>query len=285
MILLAVVLAGCASNTGSDVLLAGRAAGHPITLAQYQSILRLNRANAGAQGNAPDWQSPSGRQRLSTMEQDSLNTLIDLDLARNYMAQHHLTVPTSTHKERSDYFNGQVAQLRASLKADPSNTQLRTLVDALTPDTVNTLIDSSAIQNTLTDMPLFPKAHFRGIVVKTEADARALQQQAEQGADFGQLAHDHSIDSSLAAQNGELGTLYVGQLVSSVDRAVFGPGTHPGKYVIAPISGEYVLFEITDRGMGRATDAGSTQTQSIYDGWLNDVVRPATTVDQYVTLQ
>jgi hypothetical protein len=137
MVLLAVCLAGCAANTGADPLLAARAGANPITLAQYQSILRLNRANAAAQGTSTDWQSPSGRLSLSTREQDALNTLINLNLARDYMTQHHIAVPASVTKDRNTYFNGQVAQLRAQLRDDPSNAELSDLVNALSPDTVH----------------------------------------------------------------------------------------------------------------------------------------------------
>lgn len=283
---LALGLAGCAANTGGDPVLAARVNGRPITLALYQSILRLNMANAAAssRGGAPDWQSPPGRTRLYTSEQDALDTLINLELARGQLAKNHITIAPATRKQISDDFNSRVARLRESAKADPTNADLRALVDSLTPDVVNVLVDQEAIREALADKPLFPKAHLRAILVNSRADAENLKKQAEGGADFGQLARDHSADSTLASQGGELGTVYVGQATGSISQAVFGPQGSKQKYIIAPFQSQFLLLEATDRGMTPLKDVGEAQEQQgVYRGWLENVVRPATDVGQYVT--
>jgi len=279
-------LAGCAANAGIDPVLAARVNGRPITLAQYQGMLRYNLATStgGSGGAAPDWQSPAGRTRLAATEQDALDRLIAIELGREQLAKNHASVPPATRKQISDGLNKSVDSLRQSLKGDPTNAGLRQLVDSLTPDVLNALVDQQALQQSLAGKQIFPKAHLRAIPVNTRADAENLEKQAKAGADFGQLARDHSTDAALGAQGGELGTVFVGQAASSISRAVFGPGGSGQKYVIVPFQNQFVLIEVTDRGASALTDVGSAQEQQgVYQGWLDDVVRPAARVDQFVT--
>src|SRR5260221_6369513 len=54
--LLAFGLAGCSANTGADMLLAARVNGSPITLSQYDSMLRFTQASSALRGQTGDLQ-------------------------------------------------------------------------------------------------------------------------------------------------------------------------------------------------------------------------------------
>jgi len=89
------------------------------------------------------------------------------------------------------------------------------------------------------------KASARHILVDTEKACRSLKAQIEAGADFAQLARQHSKCPS-GKQGGELGEFTQGQMVAAFDRVVFSGelGTVHG-----PVRTQfgYHLIEITSR--------------------------------------
>ena len=97
--------------------------------------------------------------------------------------------------------------LKAQLKSQPTNTALRNLIDALTPDTLDILAQKVAVQNTLAKASVFPSANVSGILVDNQQEADDLLAQAKNGADFGQLAKDHSLDTDSASKGGDLAGL------------------------------------------------------------------------------
>jgi len=89
------------------------------------------------------------------------------------------------------------------------------------------------------------KASARHILVDTEKVCRSLKAQIEAGADFAQLARQHSKCPS-GKEGGELGEFSRGQMVPEFDRVVFSGelGTVHG-----PVRTQfgYHLIEITNR--------------------------------------
>ena len=68
-----------------------------------------------------------------------------------------------------------------------------------------------------------PTAMARHILVKTPDEARALKSRLEKGDSFEQLARKHSLCPS-GKRGGDLGEVKKGQMVASVDKAIFvGP--------------------------------------------------------------
>lgn len=276
-------LTGCGLSASSDPLMAARVNGHAIPLSAYESIVRLNRANAAMQATAPDWQSPTGRSQLYPMEKDALSTLTNLQLMRDALASQKISVPASEVKTARDGLNKQVDGLKAQLKANSGNTALRNLIDALTPDTLDILAQRIAVQNALVKAPVFPSAHVRGILVEHQQDANDLLAQAKGGADFGQLAKAHSIDTASAAESGELGRVFVGQFSAEFSDTTFGPHATNDKYFAIPYGDSYAVFEVTDRKptpLSEVTDA--QQQQAVISAWMSTL--PKSTVEQYITI-
>jgi peptidyl-prolyl cis-trans isomerase C len=90
-----------------------------------------------------------------------------------------------------------------------------------------------------------PKASARHILVATEADCLDLKKQIEGGADFAELAKEHSKCPS-GKQGGELGEFGQGQMVPEFDKVVFNEAvgvTH------GPVKTDfgYHLLEVTSR--------------------------------------
>lgn len=88
-------------------------------------------------------------------------------------------------------------------------------------------------------------ASARHILVTTEGAAQDLKTQMENGADFADLAREHSTCPS-GKQGGDLGTFGRGQMVPEFDRVVFSEEV--GK-VHGPVKTQFGfhLVEITNR--------------------------------------
>jgi peptidyl-prolyl cis-trans isomerase C len=92
-----------------------------------------------------------------------------------------------------------------------------------------------------------PKATARHILVKTEDQANELRDQLEVGAEFADLAREHSRCPS-AQQGGSLGEFNQGDMVPEFDRAIFTEGLPIGA-VSEPVKTQfgYHLIKLEDR--------------------------------------
>ncbi|HVX15718.1 MAG TPA: peptidylprolyl isomerase [Pirellulales bacterium] len=90
------------------------------------------------------------------------------------------------------------------------------------------------------------KAKARHILVKTKEACDDLKTQIEAGADFADLARQHSQCPS-GKQGGDLGEFRPGQMVPEFDRVVFG--TCPVGAVQGPVKTQFGwhLVEVTNR--------------------------------------
>lgn len=88
-------------------------------------------------------------------------------------------------------------------------------------------------------------AQARHILVKTEAQCNELKEQIAQGADFAELAKQHSSCPS-GAQGGDLGEFGPGMMVPAFDKVVFSA---PVGEVQGPVKTQfgYHLLEVTKR--------------------------------------
>lgn len=89
------------------------------------------------------------------------------------------------------------------------------------------------------------RATARHLLVDTEAECLSLKEQIENGADFAELAKQHSNCPS-GAQGGELGEFGPGMMVPEFDKVVFSA---PVNTVQGPVQTQfgYHLLEVTSR--------------------------------------
>jgi peptidyl-prolyl cis-trans isomerase C len=89
------------------------------------------------------------------------------------------------------------------------------------------------------------RARARHILVDTYDEAEALLRELENGADFGQLAAEHSKCPS-GSSGGDLGEFSPGQMVEEFDRVVFNDAVG---VVHGPVQTQfgYHLIEVTSR--------------------------------------
>lgn len=277
-------LAGCGSRGAADPLAAASVDGHAITVADYQMMTAVFKASAEAQGQGQggSWQTPAGRTALKSVEQSTIDYLVNLQLMRDLIARQHLSVSSQVRGQVLKSFDSQLAQVRSTVKQNPSSPQ-KALVQALTPPAVALLEEQAVDQQTLIASAKVPTVQAQAIPAKSLADAQNIERQAQGGADFGTLAQKYSTDPTLGSQKGNLGTAYIGQYGQQFDTAAFGP--HPTQYTIATFGSQYVLFKIGARSeQAISTINDPTNEQTVFQSWLTTVVRPAAKVSTYVTL-
>lgn len=86
------------------------------------------------------------------------------------------------------------------------------------------------------DNPPQPEVKARHILVETEADARALIEELNGGADFAALAEEHSTGPS-ASRGGDLGFFGQGDMVPEFANAAFD--LEPGQFTAEPVKTQF----------------------------------------------
>lgn len=85
-------------------------------------------------------------------------------------------------------------------------------------------------------MPAAEEINARHILVETEEEARSIIEELDGGADFAELAKEHSTDGS-AANGGDLGYFQRGQMVPAFEEAAFA--LEPGSYTQNPVESQF----------------------------------------------
>jgi foldase protein PrsA len=117
--------------------------------------------------------------------------------------------------------------------------------------------------------PRFDRARLRRIVVEKEGVAHELLSRIqEDGADFADLARQHSIDSRTRAGGGNLGIVRRQGMPPALDAAVFG-ASHGA--TIGPLKTDagYVLIQVEEILLGRLDEANTPAIQEhLFCDWL-----------------
>lgn len=129
-----------------------------------------------------------------------------------------------------------------------------------------------------------PQVRARHILVADEATARSLLDQLNQGADFGQLALEYSLDPSTREAGGDLGWISPGDLLQAeVEAVIFAlPENARSPEPIQSILG-YHIVESIERAEDRPLDPSrlAEQRQQSWDEWLAEQ-RAGATIVRYI---
>jgi len=91
------------------------------------------------------------------------------------------------------------------------------------------------------------------ILVKTEEEAKQIEEKLKKGEDFVQLAKKYSIDTATAKNGGDLGYFSKGQMVPEFESAAMS--LKPGQ-ISEPVKTKvgYQIIKVTDKKMGQPVD-------------------------------
>ncbi|MCD1633462.1 peptidylprolyl isomerase [Martelella mediterranea] len=94
--------------------------------------------------------------------------------------------------------------------------------------------------------PKQEEVHARHILVESEDEAKEIIKELDNGADFAELAKEHSTGPS-GPEGGDLGYFAKGQMVPPFEEAAFA--LEPGKYTETPVKTDfgYHVIEVEDR--------------------------------------
>lgn len=154
--------------------------------------------------------------------------------------------------------------------------------------TRSTIITEEMVRRLANSLPqTLPQVHVRQILVANEADAQALRQQLEAGADFAELARAHSLDESTRSQGGDLGFVPLGQgvLLPAVEEAVKGLSAGQIAGPIASPYGYYIV-QVVEAASEREVPAEMRQglTQAHFQKWIEEL-RSKAQIERFLEAQ
>jgi parvulin-like peptidyl-prolyl isomerase len=96
------------------------------------------------------------------------------------------------------------------------------------------------------------------ILLKTEEEAKQIEEKLKKGEDFAQLAKKYSIDTATAKNGGDLGYFSKGQMVPEFESAAMS--LKPGQ-ISEPVKTKvgYQIIKVTDKKMGQPVDFDKVQ--------------------------
>jgi parvulin-like peptidyl-prolyl isomerase len=120
----------------------------------------------------------------------------------------------------------------------------------------------------------FDRARLRHIVVEKEGVAQELLSRLqEEGADFGDLAREHSIDARTRQRGGDLGIVSRQAMPPAINAAVYGAKTGD---VVGPLKTDagYVLIKVEEILLGQLDAATTTAIgQNLFRDWIAQQVQ------------
>ncbi|HKT37477.1 MAG TPA: peptidylprolyl isomerase [Ktedonobacterales bacterium] len=283
---LGLLLAGCAPSATNDPVLAMRVNSVPVTMSSYQQLLALFDASAALQGSGTSapiaWQSPGDRQTLASARTETINFFKNTIIIKQQLDAQHIAVTQKDIDAAKAELDTQIAQAAAQSKSAPTNTGLKALIDAATPDAILLLAQQQAYTLVMADRGSAPTVQARGILVSSLKDANDIVAAVKSGQDFATLAHTRSLDSASAAKGGDLGTVYPGEFLPAFDTKVFKDLKGDG-IVVVPFTSDYGVFQISGRKLSPLSAVKDAQTQNQYlTSWVTNVLMPQARVDLYV---
>ncbi len=126
------------------------------------------------------------------------------------------------------------------------------------------------------------QVHARHIVVETEEEAEGIVAALEEGADFADLAQQHSVDAATKDNGGDLGWFPRGLIAAELDSAAFA--LQPGE-VSAPIRlGEgYHIVQVLEREAARplSEEMQMDLQRAMFEQWLEEL-RAKAQIERYI---
>ncbi|MGZ3581695.1 MAG: peptidylprolyl isomerase [Ktedonobacterales bacterium] len=271
-------LAGCGTSGASGsggMLLAGSVNGQGISLDDYQHVLAAIKASNALNGQQTSlaWQTPSGRSTLAQAQKDALDYLIDAELIHQQIVKQHIAVSQKDIAAEEKTIGDSVTSTVKQRPGDPLAEAYRAAFNA---QLIHLVARVDTEHQAFVAHGVVPTAHVRVLVLKgsskdVQAKAAQLTQQAQKGADFGQLVKANSQDPQTAANGGDLGTVYAGGFSTTFDAQIFAVQS---KYVTVAAGGNVYVFEVTQRATKPLNELKDEQTEgNDLDKWIHEVVR------------
>jgi parvulin-like peptidyl-prolyl isomerase len=255
--------------------LAARVNGEPITITEFERARQ--RASVGMEVQ------PATSDTFDAMV---LQGLIEERLIQQYAAQNGISVSDA---EVDAELAAQTEIARASnLSLEEFVTSQMYTMDEYREVQRGVLLWNKVYQTVTATVPATATmVHSRHILVADEATAQSLIDQINQGADFAQLAIQHSLDGSTARTGGDLDWVSRGDLLQpEVEDAIFA--LQPGEMAPQPVRSSlgYHVIQTLEMTEGRPLDQAelAEKKQQAFLAWL-DTQRQNAQIERFVGSQ
>jgi foldase protein PrsA len=259
--------------------LAARVNGQPIFLTDFERRLSEYVDAMVDQGLEPG--SQEGQAQLAQAESDVLESLIDYALVE----QGGSLLGVSVGAEEVD------AQFEQDINEGGGQDAFDEwlALSGLSADDYRQMLRESLVVQRVMDViaervpEKVEHAHVRHIVVGTLQEAEQLLTRLRDGADFGELAREHSEDESTRDDGGDLGWFPRGLLAPELEEAAFS--LEKGQFSGVILLGEgYHIIQLVDRDIARelASEVRMDLLLALFDGWLEEQ-RSEADIERYVT--
>lgn len=207
-----------AQDTDTSQTVVATVDGTPITEEELQSTVDQFK---GQFGQMPEEQ----------MRAIALSSLVDMKLIADAAKEEGL--------DQTDAFKTRMEQL-----------QQQELYNAYFDQVINSQITDEMLKarydEEIAKAPKQEEVHARHILVESEDEAKEIIKELDNGADFAELAKEHSTGPS-GPDGGDLGYFSKGQMVPPFEEAAFA--LEPGKYTETPVKTDfgYHVIEVEDK--------------------------------------
>ena len=236
-----------AQDTDASQTVIATVDGTPITQEELQDTVNQFKGQFG--------QMPEDQMRAI-----ALSSLVDMKLISDAAKKEGL--------DQSDAFKARMERLR---EQELYNAYFDQVIGAkITDDMLKARYDKE-----IANAPKVEEVHARHILVDNEDEAKEIIKELDNGADFADLAKEHSTGPS-GPDGGDLGYFSKGQMVPAFEDAAFA--LEPGKYTETPVKSDfgYHVIEVEDKREKPPVpfDQIKPQLQQIVSGEkYNEVVR------------
>ncbi|MET3598806.1 peptidylprolyl isomerase [Martelella mangrovi] len=205
------------SSSASDETVVATVAGEPITQSELQSTVEKFQGQFG--------QMPEEQVRAI-----ALSSLIDMKVIAEAAEKDGI--------DETEAFKTRMEELRQEELYNAFFDQK--INSEITPEMLKERYDEE-----IANAPKQEEVHARHILVDSEEEAQDIIKQLDDGADFAELAEQHSTGPS-ASNGGDLGYFSKGQMVPEFEEAAFA--LEPGAYTETPVKTQfgYHVIEVED---------------------------------------
>lgn len=209
-----------------------------------------------------------------------LESMINQTLIEQYAAANGISISEAQVQAEIDALNAAATENQMTLN------EITGYPEAMLAQKVRENLVTQAVINTvIASVPTTAtQVHARHILLKSEIEARDILNQLANGADFGDLAAQYSLDVSTAPAGGDLGWIARGDLLQpEIEAALFDmPAQSRWPDPVSSALGYHVL-EVLERDEARPLDEAGLafQQQQAFGTWL-EAQRTTASITRYV---
>lgn len=226
-----------------------------------------------------DPDTEEGQARLEALRDQVLGQLIDQALIIQAAEQMGLSVS-------DDELEESIANIKAALPSEDAFAE-SLAANNLTEEEFRSLqrqqlLSWKVMDKITADVPdEAEQVHARHILVETEEDAKSILEQLESGADFAELAREHSTDETTKENGGDLGFFPRGVVLAEFEEAAFALAVGERSGVVQTPYGYHIIEVLARETRPVPDEIKEGLRQQIIVNWL-DTQRAQADIERYL---